>query len=316
MVTTRRRSYAPKNDSAKQTSQKKPQSSADPHHRSKAKPRPTDHKTVQASSIAYGRSKSRASQDSAKDSSAKAEYLLVIALAAVVVLVYALQRHFAAAPQSVDCRGAGSVAAGDAFLAEVAQTRPSVADVSPLDYASFAETMRSFMLDLTYDWQTLGLAMGPARHAVSARIEGSDKRAVLELVEAYLKRSLSGRCYQVSVIVVDLAELDPKAVRDRIDKHLSSKGSGGGALRVVVVENSQEGAKLMQLKSHLDAEQIVVNETTGEEVNSKGVGFLFASATLPNTPECNEIDTLVKDEQVHGWRRSFLGRITYRARVC
>ena len=253
------------------------------------------------------------------------EQLVVIAGLLALLMIFIAQAVVPDRPVETNCRQFWSVSSGDGFLKEVAKKTPSVLQVNDADYASFADTMRSFALDLTYDWEKASLSSlldQPQKHAVSARIEGSDAGVVYNVLDMYLRRSLGDNCYAHSVAVVDFAEVEAEVsagsggLRDLVNKHLKGKRADPALLRIVVVQNSGKGHGLMQLKSHLDAEEIVVNETTGERVSSRGVGFIFASATLPKSSECESTDTLIMDEKVNGWRRSFLGRITYRARIC
>jgi len=134
----------------------------------------------------------------------------------------------------------------------------------------------------------------------------------------YLQAALGNSCYSQSVLVLDEESLfgsTPSKMKDIINKHIQ-RTKNLGVLSLIVLTEVEKIQNIEQLKNYIDSDRIVVNKTNSMSVSHEGVGFIFESATLPKGENCSSFDTLTNDEKVLAWKRSLLGRITYRTRLC
>uniref|UniRef100_A0A7S3V2R9 Uncharacterized protein n=1 Tax=Aplanochytrium stocchinoi TaxID=215587 RepID=A0A7S3V2R9_9STRA len=211
--------------------------------------------------------------------------------------------------------------AGEKFLRNYADTigGNAINAENEYDHGSFPQILASFGEDLTFHWNDPeALIDAPEPHAVSLRLEGNNPKLLQELLTGYIHAALGRDCYKKAVLVIkgsDAPKDDTAWARNLINEHII-KTKSVGVLSLVILQECERIPHLMQLKSHLDAEEIIVNETTGSQVHHRGVGFIFEGATLQKGEACHNVDTLINDEKTFSWRRSFLGRITYRSRIC
>mmetsp|Transcript_19289 Transcript_19289/g.25138 ORF Transcript_19289/g.25138 Transcript_19289/m.25138 type:complete len:429 (-) Transcript_19289:747-2033(-) len=187
------------------------------------------------------------------------------------------------------------------------------------DHGSLLQIFGAFGDDLTFDWsQNEDQLDAPEPHAVSLRLEGNNAEELRKMRMEYLQAALGNSCYSQSVLVLDEESLfgsTPSKMKDIINKHIQ-RTKNLGVLSLIVLTEVEKIQNIEQLKNYIDSDRIVVNKTNSMSVSHEGVGFIFESATLPKGENCSSFDTLTNDEKVLAWKRSLLGRITYRTRLC
>ena len=180
------------------------------------------------------------------------------------------------------------------------------------------EALEVFVDDVAYDWsEATGNLDQPLRHAAVLHVASTARRArVLPgALRSFFGGAMGGDgCASQQVLWLDGARLlTPKAARDAIDEHLEGV-SGADQPTVVVVEHADKAPWLMQLRSYIDNEVVVVRDGAGI-VGFKNIGFVLLTAILPEG-ECMSasLDAHVADDL--GWHRHFAGRVAHTTRLC
>ena len=115
-------------------------------------------------------------------------------------------------------------------------------------------------------------------------------------------------------------------LKQQIDSFLlsnSRKASDGGQLAVVVIDNVESIPEILELKNYIDAEVLRINSIdekkseSNEVISFKGIGFILTSYNLPkDVVACQKVDSLRMDKEDLKWTNNFIGRITYRTKLC
>lgn len=213
----------------------------------------------------------------------------------------------------------------------------------PSEVEHFLETLEAFAEDILY-WIDGDTSVGersqglePNKHPVTLRVSSNNASLIRYLVEETLAVGfeLSEGQRAKAILSLQASEMTWKEAKHAIDSFLTDKTGRDGLPSIVIINRIESFPEVLELKNYLDAEIIRVNVSDysmdccfrllllfrfvqfEKEVDFKGLGFILMSFNLP--PErkaCQEIDTLGFDKTKLRWTNNFLGRITYRTRLC
>jgi len=184
---------------------------------------------------------------------------------------------------------------------------------------SLSDSLEEFAEALLFDWTNFDDSDFPPRHAVSIRLQSNNADALSVTFSMFLNDLFTPECRAQHVLEVDVgAAQSVNLVTLANSFMLERKQACEENIALVVFNNvstKESSHHIMSFKDHLDRPEIIVSFDPEKKISSRGVGFVFLGASLPDGEACTKGSIEYHDQKL-AWYRNMQGRVTLRARLC